>query len=87
MKLKRILFFVLMMMLSLVVVAQFSSNTAYAVEEAEEYEKLYYGYNVTSGKSLLEQDALQTTNPIIDPSSDYSKYITKKFNKTHTHRG
>ena len=40
-----------------------------------EIEKLYYGYNVTGGKDLMEPDALQTTFPIIDPDSDYKKYI------------
>lgn len=41
----------------------------------KEQEDFYYGYNVTSGISLLEPDAINKQNPIIDLESDYYKYI------------
>ena len=53
-----------------------------AYDTLTEDQKLYYGYNVTSGKSLMEQDSLQTTFPIIDSTKTYNgktynDYITK----------
>jgi len=45
----------------------------YNIDENEEYKKeknkLLYGYNVTSGKDIIE--GIKKTNPIIDPESDY----------------
>lgn len=36
-----------------------------------EAKNLYYGYNITGGKSLMEADAIPKVHPIIDLNSDY----------------
>lgn len=66
------------------------SNIAYAEEtetEKGQKEKLYYGYNVTSGKSLMANDALCTAAPIIDPTSDYLNNVYKSTGNTEQDSG
>ena len=40
-------------------------------ELSTEAKNLYYGYNITGGKSLMEADAIPKVHPIIDLNSDY----------------
>ena len=75
---KKSLLFILFFMLSFLFVIQIDTTSLKAVTLLEEYENLYYGYDVTSGKSLLESDSLQRNYPIIDPNSNYSDYIVIK---------
>lgn len=60
-----------------------------AAETITEEEKLYYGYNVTSGINLAEPDALSTVAPIIDKESDYLSHVainhaTRQTSKAYT---
>lgn len=47
--------------------AEEQSNKVLTTEE----KNLYYGYNLTGGKALMEADAIPKVHPIIDLNSDY----------------
>lgn len=72
---KKFMLFILFFIVCFLTITNINSNNVKAVTVLEEYENLYYGYNVTSGISLLEPDSLQRSYPIIDPNSNYSDYI------------
>lgn len=57
-----------------VVLADETTNTSAAPSNktlSTEAKNLYYGYNITGGKSLMEADAIPKVHPIIDLNSDY----------------
>ena len=57
-----------------VVLADETTNTSVAQNNknlSTEAKNLYYGYNITGGKSLMEADAIPKVHPIIDLNSDY----------------
>ncbi len=74
---KRIVSWIIVASILSAVISMLPSVKAVATETLQEDEKLLYGYNVTSGKNLMEPDALQTAFPIIDPKSDYLSHVKK----------
>lgn len=57
-----------------IVLAEETTSTSVTNTNKElttEAKNLYYGYNITGGKSLMEADAIPKVHPIIDLNSDY----------------
>ncbi len=86
--LKKIYYLLVVIGMSLVFFLQGeANNTTYAYNDLTEDQKLYYGYNVTGGKSLMEMGSQQMTFPIIDSTKTYNgktynDYISKVTGNT-----
>lgn len=74
---KKIVTFLMMVYLSVLTIPTSSITEVKAMVTSQEEDRLLYGYDVTSGKNLMEPDALKTVFPIIDPNSNYKNHIAK----------